>query len=382
MDIETNIRRLIDSKREDDYWDFKEEPHDNNAELLHDILCLANSLHKGDRFLIFGVTDPKEGTKIKGLTPNQKNRKTQVQYIDFLRSKPFAGDCRPEIELQTLMIDNLEIDVLIIFDNPLKPYYLTEYYKFKPQNNKETVVRANYIYSRTNDTNTPIDKSADIGKIEKMWKQRFGLDLSPIERMKLLLLKPNDWFKDIGNKPCSYHLEFPEFRIEFSEVIEFWEVFSFFFTNEKSFLGNATFKYHSTTLFELEYMYCDEMRISLSLPNTEYLRLNDSENWYYYFDLNELNGKFLYFMTNGFSYLKSRSSGFPFIIFENKQQRKLFNNYVVENQKLLEDIKPGFHGEHAKKRMKQQDKDSVIDPVFIDKLLQLYEKWALHNIVY
>jgi len=146
MDLETNIRRLINSKREDDYWDFKEEPHDNNAELLHDILCLANSLHKGERFLIFGVTDPKEGTKIKGLTQNQRNRKTQVQYIDFLRSKPFAGDCRPEIELQTLILDNLEIDVLIIFDNPLKPYYLTEDYKLKPQNNKETVVRANYIY--------------------------------------------------------------------------------------------------------------------------------------------------------------------------------------------------------------------------------------------
>lgn len=382
MEIETIIRQLIDSKREDDYWDFKEEPHDNNAELLHDILCLANSLHKGDRFLIFGVTDPKEGTIINGLTPSQNNRKTQVQYIDFLRSKSFAGDCRPEIELQTLMIDNREIDVLIIFDNPLKPYYLTEDYIFKPQNNKETVVRANHIYSRTNDTNTPIDKSADIGKIEKMWKQRFGLDLSPIERMKLLLLKPNDWFKDIGNKPYAYHLEFPEFRIEFSEVAEFWEVFSFFFTNDKSFLGIATFKHHSTTLFEFEYMYCDEMRISLAVPNTEYLRLNDSENWYYYFDLNELNGKFLYFMTDGFSYLRSRSSGFPFIIFENKQQRILFNTYVVENQKLLEDLKPGFHGEHAKKRMKQQDKDSVIDPVFIDKLLQLYEKWAAHNTRY
>jgi len=379
MDLETNIRRLIDSKREDDYWDFKEEPHDNNAELLHDILCLANSLHKGDKFLIFGVTDPKVGAKIKGLTQNQRNRKTQVQYIDFIRSKPFAGDCRPEIELKTLTFDNLEVDVLIVSDNPLKPYYLTEDYKFKQQNNKETVVRANYIYTRTNDTNTPIDKSADIGEIEKMWKQRFGLDLSPFERMQLLLLKPNDWFKDIGSKHYAYHIEFPEFRIEFSEVSEFWEVFSFFFTNEKSFLGNATFKYHSTILFELEYMYCDEMRINLSVPDTEYLRLNDSENWYYYFDLHELNGKFLHFMTNGFSYLKSRSSGFPFIIFENNQQRKSFNSYVTENQKLLEEIKPGFHGEHAKKRMKQQDKDSVIDPIFIDKLLQLYEKWAAHS---
>jgi len=373
MDLQNNIKRLIDSKREGDYWDLKEVPHDNNAELLHDIICLANSLHKGDRFLIFGVTDPKEGATVKGLNSNQKSRKTQVNYIDFLRSKPFAGDCRPEVELHTIIIEEKEIDVLIIFDNPLKPYYLTEDYKFKPQNSKETIVRANYIYTRTNDTNTPIDKSADIGIIEKMWKQRFGLDLSPLERMELLLMKPNEWFKDIGNKPYAYHKEFPEFRIEFSDVEEFWEVFSFFFTNNKSFLGNATFKYHSTTLFELEYMYCDEMRIELSVPKTEYLKLNASKNWYYYFDLNELNGKFLYFMTNGLTNLNYRGSEFPFIIFDNKLQRELFNKFVIENQHLLNEITPGFHGVYAKESMLQQNKDSVIDPVFIDKIIQIYK---------
>lgn len=379
MDLTLIIKGLIDSKREGEYWDFKEEPHKNNAELLHDILCLANSLHKGDRYLIIGVTDPKDGAKIKGLLPNQKNRKTQVQYIDFLRTKPFAGDCRPEIELRTIDINNLEVDVLIIFDNPYKPYYLVEDYKFKPPKSKETIVRANYIYSRTNDTNTPINKSADIGKIEKMWKQRFGLDLSPLERMESLLLKPDEWFKDIGNKSYAYHKDFPEFRIEFSDVKEFWEVFSFFFTNHKSFLGNATFKYHSTTLFELEYMYCDEMRIKLAVPDTEYLRLNDTENWYYYFELNELNGKFLHFMTNGLSHLKSRSSGFPFILFENKQERKMFNNYLIDNIDLLIKTNSGFYGEHAKERMKQQNKDSVIDPIFIDKILQIHEEWAVHN---
>jgi len=244
MDLQTKIRQLINSKREGEYWDFKEEPHENKADLLHDIICMANSLYKGDKYLILGVTDPKQDAKIKGLIPNQKNRRTQVQYIDFLRTKSFAGDCRPEIELQTILVDELEIDVLIIFDRPLKPYYLTVEYK-----EKGTIVRANHIYSRTNDTNIPIDKSADIGVIEKMWKQRFGLDLSPLERMELLLLKPNEWFKDIGNKPYAYHKEFPEFRIEFSEVEEFREVYSFFFPNDSSFYGNATFKFHSTTLF-------------------------------------------------------------------------------------------------------------------------------------
>lgn len=375
MSLDKKIRMLIDSKREDDYWDFKQEPHDNNAELLHDIICLANSLHKGDRFLIFGVTDPKNGAEINGLIPNQMNRKTQVQYIDFLRTKSFAGDCRPEIELHTLTFDDLEVDVLVIYDNPSKPYYLTEDYKFKPQNQKETVVRANYIYTRTSDTNTPINKSADVDKIEKMWKQRFGLDLPPLKRFELLLLRPDEWFKDIGNKPYAYHKEFPEFRVEFSEVEECWEVYSLFFTNRKSFLGNATFKYHSTTLFELEYMYFDEMRIVFAVPNSECLEINDIDNLYYYFDKNDLRGKFLYFLTDGFSHLKSRTSGFPFIIFENEQQRKLFNSYVAENQKLLEDIEPGFHGKNAQTIMEQQNKDSEVDPIFIDKLLQIHKSW-------
>jgi len=89
MNVEIEIFDLIGSKREGDYWDFKQEPHDNKASLLHDILCLSNSLHRGNRFLIFGVSDPKEGTEIIGLMQEQKNRKTQVQFIDFLTQLAF-----------------------------------------------------------------------------------------------------------------------------------------------------------------------------------------------------------------------------------------------------------------------------------------------------
>ena len=370
MNVQTEIYDLIASKREGDFWDFKQEPHDNKASLLHDILCLSNSLHRGNRFLIYGVSDPKEGTEIVGLNQNQDNRKTQVQFIDFLRSKSFAGDCRPEIELHTVEIDNREIDVLIIYDNPNKPYYLTEDYR-----DKDKIVKANSIYTRTNDTNTPIDKSADIGVIEKMWRQRFGLDLSPLQRMKLLLCHPNEWFKDIGNKPYAYHLGFPEFRIEFSEVHEFLETFSFFFTNEKSYLGNATFKYHSTTLFELEYMYCDEMRIELSVPKTAYIRSKNDENWFYYYNLEELEGIFLYFLTNGLTHLYSRYPVFPFVLVDNDEQLEKFKEYILANENILNGIKPGIFAEFAKDKMKKQDKNTVIDPIFIDKIIQLKKGW-------
>ena len=46
--LKEEILQLINSQREGDYWDFKVEPHENNASLLHDIICLANSLHIGE----------------------------------------------------------------------------------------------------------------------------------------------------------------------------------------------------------------------------------------------------------------------------------------------------------------------------------------------
>lgn len=34
------ITQLIATHREDDWWDFKQEHHNDKAELVHDILCM------------------------------------------------------------------------------------------------------------------------------------------------------------------------------------------------------------------------------------------------------------------------------------------------------------------------------------------------------
>ena len=51
------VLNLASRKTESRYWDFKLQHHENNAELIHDILCLANAEHDGQRYLIFGVED-------------------------------------------------------------------------------------------------------------------------------------------------------------------------------------------------------------------------------------------------------------------------------------------------------------------------------------
>lgn len=368
--IKQIISILINSKREGDYWDFKVEPHSNNADLLHDILCLANSLYKGNKYLIWGVSDPSNDAELRGLSKDQVNRKNQAQLIDFLRTKNFAGQYIPEIELHTVIINNYEIDVLLIFDRPYKPYYLIADYK-----DKDKIVKAHYIYTRTNDSNTPINKSAEILFVEKMWRQRFGLDETPFERIKQLLKNPKEWNKDIGNKLYAYHRTFPEFRIEFSEPEIFLEVFSFFFTNEKSFVGNAIFKYHSTTLFELKYMFCDEMRIEFPVPQTGYINKEKDKNWYYYFELDSLNGIFLQFITDNLSHIKSRSSCFPFLIFKDKNERIIFEEYLYKNYDVLINLESTFWGKDALKRMKEIQKESAIDPIFVDQIIQFYNTW-------
>ena len=77
-----------------------------------------------------------------------------------------------------------------------------------------------------------------------MWRQRFGLDLSPSERFKQLLKKPDEWFEDFGNIEYAYHKDFPEFRIEVTEPEEMWELFCEFYPNTKGYFGKAIFKYH------------------------------------------------------------------------------------------------------------------------------------------
>ena len=64
--------------------DFKERYHDNNASLIHNILCMANTKIDKDCYIIFGISDDK---KLVGLdTPIKHNENDLIQTIK--RAKP------------------------------------------------------------------------------------------------------------------------------------------------------------------------------------------------------------------------------------------------------------------------------------------------------
>jgi len=196
-----------------------------------------------------------------------------------VRQQKFTGDNIPEIELHTLFINGKEIDVLIIFDSPQKPYYLNEDYR-----DNGIIVKANFIYTRTNDSNKPFNKSADIGIIEKMWKQRFGLDLSQLDKMKALIHDFENWEKLDESGNYSFHKQNPEYVIESFDdhsLTTNRDTLDFFYLNIQKSTSFSQFKYHSTVLFEINVILPDECRIRIPRPDFQYLQ--KIETLYYYF---------------------------------------------------------------------------------------------------
>lgn len=89
MNLEYIIFDLISKKKEGEYWDFKEKHHESRIELLHDIICMANSLYCGNRYIIYGVED--DTYSIKGISEDSRRLK-QAKVCWRLSSNNFDGD--------------------------------------------------------------------------------------------------------------------------------------------------------------------------------------------------------------------------------------------------------------------------------------------------
>ncbi len=341
-DLKKVVKELIALKKEGDYWDFKLKAYtkDKNQDFVHDILCLANSAHKGNRYLILGVCD--KTFEIIGVEEDSK-RKRQEGYISILRECGFAGDYRPEITLHSLEISIHTVEVIEILDLPSKPYYLTIRYKD---------VKPYHIYTRIGDRNTPIDKSADLIKVEKMWRQRFGIDEIPLDRLKKLFLEPGNWIKDIGNKYYGYHKFFPEFNYRYKKSHKNEDSFKYFFDDDFyiPYVGEIKFYYHSTLLKEFEILLFDGFRKYLPVPSISSLSMDSDFNFYYY-QKDNFHGHLLYFMQNEYIIKDRHSKILPIPIFDNEEIRDRFIRSVTKTdlQKYNSSISKYFSDDKLKK---------------------------------
>lgn len=90
MELQKLVESLIDRASEGSYWDFKQSWHSDNADLLKDIICMANNTTENmqDGYIIFGIED--KTYKIVGVSGDD-NRKNQENVIGFLSSQTWSG---------------------------------------------------------------------------------------------------------------------------------------------------------------------------------------------------------------------------------------------------------------------------------------------------
>ena len=262
--LHDEIAGLISLKKEGEFWDFKLKHHDNPADLVKDIICLANTVrHKGLRYLILGVCP--DNYQTIGFDA-AATRRSQADIISILRNANFSAAHFPDIRLETIDVDGKQLDVIVIADSAYKPYYLeTDYSK-----NGKTM-RAGVVYSRTQDANTPNDRSAPATDIEQMWRERFGLSQTPLERAIKYLGNIKNWQEMSG---VSHHKNFPEFTIkEVSDDnhLDYTQEWTRGEIGASYSSGNAAtvfeIKYHQTTLADIHIVIFDGGKKSIVAPD-------------------------------------------------------------------------------------------------------------------
>jgi hypothetical protein len=245
---------------ESEFLDFKQEYHDNNAKLIHDILCLVNSYTESDRYLVFGIEDDKT---IHGIDTDP-NRKNNANIQDLLRQSNFNRI--PNTHLETVTHSSgKQIDILTIRNRPDKPFFLT-----KDKVEKGKTVRSGVIYTRLGDTNTPLGESASDDQIELMWRERFGLGLTPLERIRILLNDTHHWISVAEDKQL-YHKQFPEFTIRQGKTIHnpFRETWTDSFSDVSAHSFEVELRYFGTILHTETFVMCDGGRYQLPLPELD-----------------------------------------------------------------------------------------------------------------
>ncbi|WP_025115373.1 AlbA family DNA-binding domain-containing protein [Lysinibacillus fusiformis] len=323
------IQKLISLKQEGAYWDFKREWYssEKKSDLLHDIICMANNLDNRDAYIIIGI-DEENKYKVSSVV-NDENRKNTQMLVDFLRDKKFSGGIRPIVYVETIYVNDGEIDVIVIKNTFNTPYYLSEKYQG---------VFANNIYTRVMDTNTPKEKSADIHHVEYLWKKRFRLISTPLERVKYYLEKSDDWIyssPDVSTK--KYYKYFPEFTIEhdYEDYRNGYEFYLFNQTDSNPSWCNINIYYHQTLLFSLGGAALDGGRYFTSTPFTDGISLTKNRNWdisfkYFIQDSLEYSIHKFYFTPDGDEASSSHRRFMEcMLVFDSKDEKEAFKGYVL-----------------------------------------------------
>ena len=329
---ESVIQDLISLKQEGPYWDFKREwySRDKKSDLLHDVICMANNLSNEDAYIIIGV-DQENDYALYSVKSDPNRRNTQ-QLVDFMKDKHFAGGVRPIVSVENICIGNNEIDVIVVHNSNATPFFLTERYQSVMPNN---------IYTRVMDSNTAINKSADISNVEMLWKKRFGLLSPPLERMLTYLKSPNLW--DYSSNDCYkeklYYRFSPEYTIEsiLNESKNGYQYYLFNQTDIHPRWYDINLYYHQTMMASLEGVSLDGGRYFTPSPNTDGVSLTEYNHWdilFKYFikeSIEYVVHEFYYHQDGDDETIAHNRFMECILVFENDAEKEDFKVFVAQN---------------------------------------------------
>ena len=367
------IGDLIAARKEGDHWDFKRDPHGKPGDLIKDIICLANSpRHTGDRYIIYGVDDTGTVVGMQSAT-----HRTQAGIVNTLSNAGFAGGVYPDIYLQQIELQGLEIEVIVIKDRPEKPYYLQRAY-----NKRGVRLNPGTVYSRVRDSNTPTDQVAPFHDIERMWRERFSLDRTPFQRLQEYLLDKDSWVETSEN--VWFHSQWPEFTIspteEEARAVEAGENWVRAATNPSAFVRPFRVCFHQTVLTRVECVLFDEMRARAPVPSTHVVCRND--RWFFALCGGTPEFRFLQFLTgrtreqllrDGLS--DGRGLSVPVILFRSDAERQAFTEELKRDPVTVEERHDGIFRQNDP-MVSKQDREII---AFSNAVIERFGEWRANT---
>lgn len=321
LSLNEEVTNLICLRQEGSFWDFKKQWYTNKSDMLHDIICMSNNLSNRTAYIIIGIDEQQDYSIVDvSCDPNRKN--TQ-KLVDFLKDKKFAGGIRPVVHVESLHYSNGVIDTIVIENSSNTPFYLTAQYEG---------VRASSIFTRVMDANTPIDKSADINHIEQLWRKRFHLDDTPIEKFRYYLRSPDDWNTIQDNNMGYFYKYSPEYTItcEKDESADGYEYYIFGQVNTNPSWWLITLRYHQTAIEQFHGIALDGGRSFVIAPRRAYDLLNTDVSSFGFYIQNDLRCRLLEFY-----HRKEPSEECSYqdymraiVVFRSEDEYKSFLNYV------------------------------------------------------
>lgn len=264
LELTDLVKLCISRGHEGDFWDFKQEWHKDMPALIKDIICFVNTVHSENCYLIFGISDD---CRVVGM---KQSRYELANIIDALSKLEFATIDVPEITLDTIVLDSIEVDVLTILNTDNTPIYLRKPYgKMRP----------GCIYLRKGDRNTPDNSNALFGDIEMLWKKRFRLTKPPLEYIKNHLNNPLEWNE---TQDCYYNIFRPEYVLEHvydeSDRDLRAEFYAYAMTNEHVVYSSMVVKCSGTIVDNYQIVALDGGRYTTPTPEWGFLGKRLTEN--------------------------------------------------------------------------------------------------------